>query len=232
MLNPVGVAVESTGHILSWSWTHIAGTGGRGALFRVNALTNVRTLLNDFGTTADGPVLGVSLIDVAVEPSGRILVLDEGAGKDGRGALFRIDPATRKRTLLSDFGNAATGERGLGPFSVAVEASGNILVVDSAGGTNGLGTLYRVNPKDGFRTLLSDFGRPAFGPLGGDPLGVAVEPSGAILVIDEHGGTDDNGVLFRVDPLSGFRTLLSDFGQLLPSNNLGGFPLRVAILPH
>ena len=44
---------------------------------------------------------------------------------------------------------------------------------------------------------------------------VEVEANGALLVIDASAaqGQTTNGVLFRVDPLTGIRTALSDFAD-------------------
>jgi hypothetical protein len=49
---------------------------------------------------------------------GDILVIDPGAGTGGLGALFRVDPITGARTLLSDFGVGAN--QGVFPWGVAV----------------------------------------------------------------------------------------------------------------
>jgi hypothetical protein len=67
----------------------------------------------------------------------------------------------------------------------------------------------------GQRVVLSDFGDSAQGLTGSEPVGVAVEASGAILVIDLQAGTSvtGRGTLFRVDPATGQRTELSDFGS-------------------
>src|SRR5262245_32507379 len=112
---------------------------------------------------------------------------------------------------------------------------GDILVVDVDAGTNdrgapgtsdrgagGRGALFRVSPSTGVRTLLSDFGNAAQGPLGAQPWGVAVEATGTILVIDSGAG------LFRVSPSTGARTLLSDFGNAA-QGPLGVEPIGVAV---
>jgi hypothetical protein len=101
---------------------------------------------------------------------------------------------------------------------------GDSLVIHSDAGTNGQGALFRVSPATGTRLLLSDFGTGA--NLGVDPLGVAVEAAGTILVIDQNAGTNFRGALFRVDPSTGTRTLLSDFGT---GANLGSEPAGVAV---
>ena len=45
-------------------------------------------------------------------------------------------------------------------------SQGDILVIDSQAGTNFNGALFVIDPVTGNRTLLSDFGNPAQGPLG------------------------------------------------------------------
>ncbi len=149
-------------------------------------------------------------------------VIDFSAGTGGQGALFRVDPTTGARTLLSDFGVGANP--GQTPFGVAVEPGGSILVIDPTAGTGLQGALFRVDPTTGARTLLSDFGVGA--NPGQPPVGVAIEPGGSILVTDEDAGTGGQGALFRVDPTTGARALLSDFGL---GANPGVDPFGVAV---
>ncbi|MGH8576622.1 MAG: hypothetical protein ACREXJ_06850 [Gammaproteobacteria bacterium] len=98
---------------------------------------------------------------------------------------------------------------------------GEVLVIDATAGTNSQGALFVVDPATGARTLLSDFGSGA--NPGAEPVGVAVESNGTLLVVDADAGTGSLGALFRVDPLSGARTLLSDFGS---GANEGVDPVR------
>jgi hypothetical protein len=51
---------------------------------------------------------------------GDALVIDQTAGTDFLGALFRVDLTTGDRTLISDFGNAAQGSLGLNPNGVTL----------------------------------------------------------------------------------------------------------------
>ena len=204
-----------------------AGTDLRGALLRMDPQTGTRTVLSDFGDSAQGS-LGGDPVGVAVGTSGTILVTDPFVGTDLRGMLFRVDPQTGTRTVLSDFGDAGQGPLGANPLGVAVEVAGTILVSDSIDGTNLRGVLFRVDPQTGTRTVLSDFGDSAQGPLGGDPVGVAVETSSTILVTDHFVWTNLGGVLVRVDPQTGTRTLLSDFGDA-GQGPRGEVPLGVAV---
>ena len=104
------------------------------------------------------------------------------------------------RTLLSDFNNPAQGPLGVDPLSVALEATGDILVADFDAGRKFRGVLFRVDPVSGLRTLLSDFNNRVQGPRGVEPAGVALEATDAILVTDEEAGRARRGVLFRVEP--------------------------------
>ncbi|MGH8899701.1 MAG: PxKF domain-containing protein, partial [Egibacteraceae bacterium] len=172
-------------------------TDGAGLLSVVSPVTGKRTVLSDFSSLAEGPV-GAQPHDVALESDGQILVADRDAGTDLRGALFRVDPATGRRVVLSDFGDPQQGELGNNPRGVAVERDGGILVADPSPGL-----LFRIDPADGSRTVLA--------VLPG-ALRVAVEGDGHILVA-ASGITIFGGLLHRVDPTSGAATVLSDLGD-------------------
>jgi hypothetical protein len=207
-----------------------AGTDLRGALLRMDPKTGTRTVLSDFGDSAQGP-LGGDPVGVAVETSGTILVTDHFVGTNLGGVLFRVDPQTGMRTVLSDFGDAGQGPRGEVPLGVAVEVAGTILVSNSVAGTNSRGALFRVDPQTGTRTLLSDLGDAGQGSSGANPLGVAVEVAGTILVSNSAVGMNFRGVLFRVDPQTGTRTLLSDLGDAGQGPVGGAVPAGVAVVP-
>jgi hypothetical protein len=82
---------------------------------------------------------------------------------------------------------------------------------------------------NGARTLLSDFGNPMQGPTSTttQPHGVALGAAGEILVVTRNGGTSSRGVLFGVNPTTGVRTVLSDFGNIM-QGPLGVNPYGVA----
>ena len=161
--------------------------------------------------------------------AGDILVTDLSVGTGFNGALFRVDPTIGNRTIISDFGNAAQGALGSFPSGVAINTSGDILVIDTNAGTSSLGALFTVDPSSGNRAIISDFGNAAQGALGSFPSGVALDTSGEILVIDSSVGTRVRGALFTVDP-SGNRTIISDFGNAT-QGALGREPVGVAIFP-
>lgn len=100
---------------------------------------------------------------VAIGPQGQIYLSDSGA--DGPGSVFRIDPDSGVPTVI------ATGDQLVDPYGISVAANGGIFVTDvSAGGT---GAVIAIDPGSGSQTLVA---------AGGHPLGIAVDPSGNLLV--------------------------------------------------
>ena len=226
--NPRAVTVAADGQILVT--VGAPGTlSNRALLVRVDPVTGARAIVSDFGDSGQGG-LGVEPRGVAVEAGGQILVIDAQGGQGGSGSalgeLVRIDPQTGFRTSVSNFN--LPPNTGSNPTSVAVEADGQILVTDEGHtSTTPLGLLFRVDPQSGLRSILSDFNTGV--NTGREPEGVAVEANGQILVVDKHAGPLTRGMLFRVDPQTGARQIVSDFGI---GANQGGDPLALAIVPN
>ncbi|MBA2491708.1 MAG: hypothetical protein H0V34_08405 [Gammaproteobacteria bacterium] len=221
--DPVNLTLDANGTILVADLN--AGTGFNGALFRVNATTGNRVLFSDFSDTAQGP-LGQIPFSIAIGPAGEILTVVLSAGTGSRGALFKINAQNGSRTLLSDFGDASQGPLGEIPFGVALGPNDEILVIDQEAGPDFRGALFRIDAGNGQRTLLSDFGNSAQGPLGEDPVTLTLASSGRMLVIDFTAGAGQTGALFSLNPSNGNRTLLSDFSDA-SQGPLGASPYGV-----
>jgi hypothetical protein len=199
------------------------GFGG-GALFVVDPTTGQRTMLSDFGNPAQGPTglapLALVVCNGLAGLGSSIYVVDNSAGTNNAGAIFRVDPATGNRTLFSDLGNTSQGP-GINPRSIAIAPAGllglnaELLVLDKSGGTNGIGTILAVD-SSGNRTVLSDLGNTAQGQPAVGPQQIAVM-SGllglgtTIYLTDSQAGSNGGGAVLRIDPATGNRTRLSDF---------------------
>ena len=77
-------------------------------------------------------------------------VIDPSAGTGGNGALFRVDPVSGARTVLSDFG--AGPNQGVGPYDIAVFQQKAIPTMTEWGIIffvllAGLGSLYNLKRK-------------------------------------------------------------------------------------
>jgi hypothetical protein len=128
----------------------------------------------------------------------------------GSAGVFRVDPTTGMRTLLSNFANAAQGPTGVAG-SLAVDACHAIYVTDQA--SDQLGKLFEVFP-DGTRILRSNATDATQGPGWYTPYGVGVDTDGSILVTDRgQGGGGSFAGLWSVDANSGFRRRVTDYGN-------------------
>ena len=162
-----------------------------GALFRVDPASGNRSLISDFGNAAQGP-LGAEPFGLALEAGGTVLVSDEGAGTGGSTvALFRVDPASGNRSLVSDFGNAAQGPQGVEPRGlILVEAGGTVLVIDESRGDGWLRGAVPGGPGERRRAAWSRTSvTPPRGRWASAPVGLALEAGGTVLAIDVDAGT-------------------------------------------
>jgi hypothetical protein len=93
--------------------------------------------------------------------------------------------------------------------------------IDLDAGTNQDGALFRLDLDTGNRTLISDFGDPTQGPgqapLGANPFALTATPDGLVVMVQRAGTPCATsvgcGALYVVDPATGARTPLSDFGD-------------------
>jgi sugar lactone lactonase YvrE len=116
--------------------------------------------------------------------------------------VIRVDPDTGTQTVLS------TGGAFSNPFAIALEADGDILVLDNLA-ANFDGAVIRVDAETGDQTVVST------GGFFNDPGGIAVAADGDILVADYNAfgfggplGSKPGGVI-RIDPDTGEQTVLS-----------------------
>lgn len=133
---------------------------------------------------------------LAFESNLNLVVMDTDAG------LIRIDRFTGNQTFVCSRTNFANDLLG-GPFEIAVERSGMILVAD---GSNGV---VRVNPLNGAVAPFAQGGNLAF------PKGVAVDPAnGNIYVADLAALFGQSSRIVRIDPVTAAQTVISSGGEL------------------
>lgn len=199
-------SAAAPGDILVADYDAFPDTGG--GVIRVDPSTGVRTTVSANGSPPGEPGFA-NPFGVAVEADGDILVADPDVF-DGGGAVFRVDPATGARTTVSANGIPPGGPTFNNPRGIAVEPDGDIIVIDSTGFG---GTVISVDPVTGARTTVSANGSPAGGPSFANPVGVAIEADGDILVADTSAFSDSGGGVIRVDPATGARTTVSANGS-------------------
>ena len=195
---PVDLAIEDDGNILVSDFDVFA-------LFRVDPGSGDREILASASVGAGGLFRPGG---IATDFDGSILMLDQNDG-----ILYRVDRLTGDRTIVSS-STVGTGP-GFGSVSstLAREPGGNAIVASGS-------RILRVDLATGDRSLVSTAsGTPVgSGPAFSFTKGPIRDVDGSFLVADQT----LPGV-FRVDPSSGDRTLLS-------SSTVGGGPALVS--PH
>ena len=197
-VSPVDVAFEAGGAVLV---ADAAAFDSGGGVIRVDPDTGARTTVSANGAPSGGPTF-VEPQAIAVEYDGDILVADADA-EGGTGAIIRVDPGTGARTLLSSNAAPAGGSSFSDPVGLAIETDADILVLDGTA-FGGAGGIIRVDRATGVRTTVSENAAPAGGALLVQPLDLALEADGDIVVA-QFGIPS----VIRVDPSSGARTLVS-----------------------
>jgi hypothetical protein len=200
-----GLARDASGKVLANLF------GPPAAVVRIDPRTDARVLVSDLANPAQGATVDGFITDLTVEHSGKILIAAETNLATPVG-IFRVNPRTGKRHLLSDFTNPAQGVDAVDvAFShgLAVERSRRILVNSGGSVFAPRNLLVRIDPETGDRTILSDFDKPPQGTVGNSLQGLAVEKSGKIVVGAITNSATGAVDVFRVDPNTGQRALLS-----------------------
>jgi hypothetical protein len=141
---------------------------------------------------------------VALDGAGNIVVTDlDNSGLDSR--IHRIAPGGGD-TILAH----ASPETGAQYGSVVIEPAGGILVTNVPNFRPH--SLLRFDALTGAVTVVSE------GQMLREPIGLALEPSGAIVVACARSG------IVRVHPVTGAQAMVSSGGSL-------AFPVGIAIVP-
>lgn len=214
-------AVDASGRVIA---NLAPSSGAPTSIVRVNTATDTRVVVSDLANPAQGDTFDCCVAyftDLALERSGAIVVgltwfSPVGPAVDV-GDIYRVDPITGDRSLLSDFSNPAQGVADVVPSTgIAVESCGKILVNSRASSSAPAARdlLLRIDPVTGHRAVLSNFDNAKQGPLAWRLSGIAMENSRAGGIIVGAGNPANRAAeptrLFRVDPRTGQRVLLSD----------------------
>jgi uncharacterized repeat protein (TIGR03803 family) len=195
------------------------GTNNFGTVFSISASGTYTTLHCFVGSPNEGanPKAGlVQGIDSWLYGTTRY------GGTNSNGTIFRISQSGSCTTLYFFAGFPD----GANPVARLLSSSdGYLYGTTLSGGTNGYGTVFRINPSGVYTTIYSFVGHPNDGLA---PLSPLVEGSdGYFYGTTFYGGTNDyccpagEGTVFRISP-SGSETILHSF---VGTPNEGEYPV-------
>jgi sugar lactone lactonase YvrE len=194
--HPYDIAVAPDGSLLVADMGTYATPGARtpdGRIIRVDPVTGMQSLVTSGNLLVDPAGL-------AVAPDGLIYVV-ENVGLLGEPGVVSVNPANGAQTLVTQGGQLCY------PFGIAVHPSGSLLVTDYGDFSDGttvinctydFGALVKVDPDTKAQTVVSR-NAADWGNLLRNPLGVTVEPTGRILLVNQNGST----ALVSVDAATG-----------------------------
>jgi uncharacterized repeat protein (TIGR03803 family) len=190
------------GHI--YGTTQMGGEMGFGTVFNINT-RGLLTTLYAFCTDYD-------CLDGARADAGLILATDgnfygttAGGGFANSGTIFRITPGG-KLTTLHSFCSQADCPDGYFPTGTLLEGwDGNLYGTTEEGGSENLGTIFRVTPTGRFTTIHSFVGAPT---EGSNPYAGLIQASdGNFYGTTVEGGSTDGGTVFRISSTGELTTL-------------------------
>jgi uncharacterized repeat protein (TIGR03803 family) len=161
-------------------------------------------ILHIFGNTGDG---GTPYGSLTLDGAGNLYGVTLFGGAHGAGTVYELSPQAGGswiETTLYSFGANATD--GTSPTGGAVlDASGNLYGITSAGGTNGLGTVFELSPSESgnwTETVLHSFGS---GTDGSEPalVSLVIDASGNLFGTTQYGGVYKEGTVFEISPGAG-----------------------------
>jgi uncharacterized repeat protein (TIGR03803 family) len=197
------------------------GHKGYGVVFSYTTGTGKDSIRADeIVAKANSPVYG--------EPQGGTLLLandgylygtSQYGALFGLGGVYRFNTVTGKDSLVLNF-NWINGDCPQGPLMQA--KNGDLYGTTLYGGTAGQGVIFSFNPVTGADSVVFNFD----GINGGQPYyGKLVEYNGLLYGMTLYGGTNNDGVLFSVDPKTYAYNILVNFDSLNGKGPYGGLYL-------
>lgn len=195
-----GVVRDSFGNL--YGTTQNGGPNNAGTVFKIDP-TGKKTVLYSFTVSADGatPMAGVVL-----DAKGNLYGTTSGGGSSSyAGTVFKVDPIGKETVLYTFTGSNDGGSPEAG---VIRDSKGNLYGTTYSGGTDCLGTVFKVNA-NGQETVLHNFAGGSDGAL---PLGASLarDSTGNLYGTTPQGGSTDFGVVFKIDA-KGNETILHTF---------------------
>ena len=206
-LHDVGFANESNprGSLISdgtflYGMTSDASTYSYGTIFKIKPDGTGYSKLLDFGGVANGKSPQGSLNYDGVFLYG----MTKEGGTSNKGVIFKIKPDGTGYSKLLDFTGTANG---WGPIGSLVSDGTFLYGMSTWGGTNNMGTIFKIKPDGTGYSKLLDFAGIANGKY---PYGSLISDGVFLYGMTNSGGTNDFGIIFKIkSDGTGFANLLN-----------------------
>ncbi len=186
-----------------WGTTMWGGATNQGTIFRADANGgNFQVAYSFVNATGAMPLGGVTLSN-----NGKLYGVTELGGFGDSCVVYCYDPATGVYNNIHDFfQNTQLGYNAVSPMTNTVW--GQLYGLTNAGGTNGNGVIYRVDPATNSYYDEYNFS----GTDGSSPMGsLRLLSNGKLYGTTSYGGANSSGVIFSYEPFNHVYSKLYDF---------------------
>ena len=216
--NPeAAITIDTDGQLYG---TTTAGGNGGGTVFSLHTdgTHYLVQYLFTSATPSNNGKLPYSTLAPESSSSNVLYGANYAGGKNGDGTIFALTPGSStdsaKITVLHTFGDGSVANDGANPNTSRLQrdAAGDLIGTTEAGGVNGSGTLFAVNPSSGAAAILYDFGATGAAAPGNEPIGgVTLASDGNYYGTTQFGGEYNDGMVYQCTPTGDF-TDVYDFG--------------------
>ncbi|HWY98522.1 MAG TPA: choice-of-anchor tandem repeat GloVer-containing protein [Bacteroidia bacterium] len=186
---------------------------GCGVAFRIKPDGTGDTTLLDFST---GGVTAMNPYGSLVSDGTFLYGMTRDGGVSNYGVIFKIKPDGTGYTDLLDFAGTANGRN---PDGSLILNGGFLYGMTQLGGTNNVGTIFRIKPDGTGDTILFNFSGAANGSNTHSSL---IYDGNFLFGMAYQGGSSGVGTMFKIKPNGIGYTKLSDFAGAANGSNPQG----------
>ena len=215
--NPFAALVANPDGYL-YSTTASGGTNNSGVIFRIAPSGAGFQVLYAFTGGNDG---GSPQATMLLASDGNFYGENLSGGADGFGTIYQFNPTTNALNTLYTFTSGNSND-GSGAVGALVEGPGNVLYGQAGrgGDANNDGYVFSITTGGAYSLLYSFTG----GADGSQPFsGLIVGSDGNLYGTTEKGGTNNDGVIFKLPTSGGTPTTLYTFSAESNTVNTEGY---------